>query len=517
MKVKVRAWSEADLPALIEVQKAAWPEYPDDEQYELRQFELQLAAFPEGQLLAETGGRVIGYATSLIVQLADDVERYTYDEITGSGTFSTHAPGGDTLYGSDIAVHPEFRGKRVAAKLYEARRKLLRRYNLRRMVAFGRIPGYREHAPHFTAKEYVEKVRAGELTDSALTAHLRAGYVVRELRFDLMRDAASMNWATLLEYTNPSFDADRRRIAVSPLRRVARKARVCAAQWRMSSTMDEDGFYRTCEFFADTAREYGCHLLLLPELFVAQLLPSIAPKMHPHAAFRHLALKRPALLEFFSKLAQDNGVYIIAGSFPRLHEGVMFNTAHLLSPSGAVYEQDKIHVTPAETELWGISVGQSGLKVFDGPFGRFAIQVCYDIEFPETSRMLALAGAEVIYCPFSTDDEQGYYRVRYSAHARAVENTIYVALAGNAGNLPAASYLINYARSCIVTPSDYGFPPRGIAAEADAHEETVAIADLDFSLLAQTRSHGSVRPMQHRRPDLYEIVLHRPIDRVLLE
>ncbi len=514
MKVKVRRWTEADLPALVEVQKAAWPEYPDDEQYELRQFELQLRAFPDGQLLAEVRGRVIGYATALIVQLADDVERYTYDEITGSGTFSTHAPGGDTLYGSDIAVHPDFRGQRVAAKLYEARRKLLKRYNLRRMVAFGRIPGYREHASRMTADEYVEKVRVGELSDSALTAHLRAGYQVRELRFDIMRDAASMNWATLLEYENPDFDANRRRVAVSPLRRSARKARVCAAQWRMSSAMDKDGFFRTCSFFAATAREYGCHVLLFPELFVAQLLPSVARSMEPRAAFLRLAEMRDELVTFFSSLAREHGVYIIAGSFPRLHEGTLFNTAHLLSPSGAVYMQDKLHVTPAESDLWGICAGQSGLNVFDGPFGRFAIQVCYDIEFPESCRLLALAGAEAIYVPFSTDDEQGYHRVRYSAHARAVENTIYVALAGNAGNLPAASYLINYARSCVLTPNDYGFPPRGVAAEADAHEETVAIADLDFSLLAQTRSHGSVRPMQHRRQDMYQVTSASPIIRV---
>ena len=68
---------------------------------------MQFAAFPEGQFLAEADGEVIGYATSLIVQLDDDAHSYTYEEITGGGTFSTHDPSGDTLYGADIGVRPD--------------------------------------------------------------------------------------------------------------------------------------------------------------------------------------------------------------------------------------------------------------------------------------------------------------------------------------------------------------------------------------------------------------------------
>jgi hypothetical protein len=71
---------------------------------------MQYAAFPEGQYLAEADGQVVGYATSLIVQLDDDAHWYTYEEITGGGTFSTHDPSGDTLYGADIGVRPHTGG-----------------------------------------------------------------------------------------------------------------------------------------------------------------------------------------------------------------------------------------------------------------------------------------------------------------------------------------------------------------------------------------------------------------------
>ena len=83
-------------------------------------------------------------------------------------------------------------------------------------------------------------------------------------------------------------------------------------------------------------------------------------------------------------------------------------------------------------------------------------------------------------------------------------------LAGNAGNLPARGNLLNYARSVILTPSDFGFPPEGVAAESDPNIETVAIADLDFSLLAQLREMGSVRPLHDRRGDMYKLTSERP-------
>src|SRR5690606_3804087 len=155
--VKVRRWTKEDIPSIVECQSAAYPDYSEGGMYDLRTYEMQFAAFPEGQFLAEIDGQVVGYATSLIVQLDEGPHTYEYDELTGSGTFSTHTPGGDTLYGADIAVHPDFRGKGVAGKLYVARKQLMRKYNLRRMVAYGRLTGFPEYAGRLTAQEYVDK------------------------------------------------------------------------------------------------------------------------------------------------------------------------------------------------------------------------------------------------------------------------------------------------------------------------------------------------------------------------
>src|SRR5690606_17147058 len=168
----------------------------------------------------EVDGAIAGYATSLIVQLDDDAHWYTYEEITGGGTFSTHDPSGDTLYGADIGVKPEFRRAGVSRALYEKRISLMKRYNLRRMVAYGRIPGYTENAGKMTAEEYVQKVLAGEMTDPSLSAHLRAGYTVRRVLLDFLWDDSSLNYSTLLEMPNPNYQPEKRKIAAAPLQRV---------------------------------------------------------------------------------------------------------------------------------------------------------------------------------------------------------------------------------------------------------------------------------------------------------
>jgi len=107
-RIAVRRWQEEDIPGIIECSRRAYADYPPEYIFTPRHYEMQFAAFPNGQFVALADNRVIGYATCLIVNI-DDEFWYTVDEITGAGTFSTHALDGDTLYGADIAVVPEFR------------------------------------------------------------------------------------------------------------------------------------------------------------------------------------------------------------------------------------------------------------------------------------------------------------------------------------------------------------------------------------------------------------------------
>ncbi len=510
-KPKVRAWTLKDIPGLIACHRAAYPEYPESAFYTSRFYEMQYAAFPEGQLLAEADGEIIGYATSLIVQLDDDAHTYAYEEITGGGTFSTHDPSGDTLYGADIAVRPEWRRHGVSRLLYEKRIVLMKRYNLRRMVAYGRIPGYTEHAGKMTAEEYVQKVVADEMNDPSLSAHLRAGYNVRKVLLDFLWDNASLNYSTLLEMPNPNYQPEKRRIAAAPLQRVVRRIRICAAQWFMRHIQTWEEFERTVNFFVDTADTYHSHFLVLPELFTAQLFSLMPSDLDSREAIRRLASMTDRYVDLFSALAQKHGLYIIAGSQPVIRDGDLYNVAHLFAPTGSVYTQDALHIPPIERKDFDIEPGDD-IKVFDTPLARIGIQVGYDVEFPELARLQTLAGAEVIFIPYSTDERKAYDRIRYTAQARAVENFVYTVIAGNTGNLPTArNYLINYGQAAVFTPSDFAFPPYATAGESAANVETVLITDLDLTVLVQQRDIASVRHLYDRRLDLYDVRAKRTV------
>ena len=516
-KIRVRRWKKEDLPAIVACQNAAYPNIARESLSDPRKLRMQLDAFPYGQFLAEYDGRVIGYCSSLIVQLDDDSPWYSYNEITGVGTFSTHDPSGDTLYGADIAVHPDFRGQGVAQKLYKRRRNLLKKFNLRRMVAGGRIPGYASYAKSMSPEQYVEAVKRRDLKDFALSAHLKAGYSVLSVHYAYLNDAESMNYATHLEMLNPDFDPAKRLIAAPPIHRPVRKIRVCAAQYGMRPIRSWEALAQQVNFFVETADEYHCHFLLFPELFTAQLFSMLPPDMESQDAVREVAGFEEQYLDLFKKSAMDHNLYIIGGSHPVSREGKLFNVAHLFTPGGGVYTQEKLHITPVERQYYDLQPGDT-LRVFDTPLGRIGILICYDVEFPELSRLLTVQGIDVLFVPFATDERKSYHRVRYCAQARAVENIIYVVLAGCVGNLPQVrSFLVNYGQAAICTPCDVAFPKDGILAEADPNTETVVVSELDLNDLFIQRQLGSVRPLQDRRTDLYEVKSRLPVEVVYVQ
>ncbi|MCB0353547.1 MAG: bifunctional GNAT family N-acetyltransferase/carbon-nitrogen hydrolase family protein [Bdellovibrionales bacterium] len=502
--LKVRRWKSDDISRIVHCQKAAYPDYDDRFMYDERLYRLQFEAFPEGQFLAELEGQVVGYATSLIVQVSDD-EWYSVGELTGAATFSTHDPFGDTLYGADIAVRPEFRGLGVAKKLYERRKRILRRYNLRRMIAYGRIPGYQKYAGTLTAEEYVHEVEEGRLSDPALTVHLKAGYKVARVQLDLVYDHRSMHYCTFLEYKNEHYNVSKKRIANPVRKSVAARVRICAAQLLVQPLRTWEAFEEKVRFFVETADVYNAHFLVFPEYVTTGLFCSLPTGEEFHVSVRRLAGYAERYQELLLGLATKYSLYIVGGTTPVERDGRIFNVAFLFTPDGGCYSQEKLHVTPGERTDWGVTPG-SGIKIFQTPFGRIAVLVCYDVEFPELCRMLALAGVELLFVPFSTSEKSAYLRVRYTAQARAVENFMYVVLAGNAGNINfAGSAFLHYSQSAILTPSDIPFPVNGIEGEAEPNIETVVIADLSLAPLAEQRHTASVRPLYDRREDLYRL------------
>jgi len=281
--------------------------------------------------------------------------------------------------------------------------------------------------------------------------------------------------------------------------------RLCAVQYPMHSVRSFDEFAAQCRYFAGVAAGYGADFAVFPEMLTCQLLSS-APGLAGADATRELARHTERFLRLFTELAVETKVNLIGGShFTTEADGRVYNVATLFRRDGSTASQKKLHITPGETAAWGVSPG-SDLAVLDTDRGKVAIQICYDVEFPEPSRRLTELGAELLFVPYCTDDRQGHLRVRYCAHARAIENQIYVVTAGVTGNLRDVRDMdVHYAQSAVLTPSDFGFARDGIAAECPVNDAAVAVAEVDLAALARARRAGTVKNWQDRRTDLYEV------------
>jgi predicted amidohydrolase len=283
-----------------------------------------------------------------------------------------------------------------------------------------------------------------------------------------------------------------------------RTARIGCVQWRMRRFASVEDFLRQAEAVVASLASYGCDVALFPEFFSAPLM-GLTPELATLPAMRALAGYTPTLLEAFSAMAQKHRLNIIAGSMPQLDGDELYNVAWLCKRDGSRDAQYKLHPTPGEKRDWRMRGGER-LTVFDTDFGRIGILICYDVEFPELSRLQAEQGVDILFVPFWTDSKYGYQRVRFCAQARAIENECYVVLAGSTGVLPEIESLdVQYAESAIFTPSDYGFPHDAVVTQATANVETTLVADLDLHKLEPLRRNGSVRNGEDRRRDLYDV------------
>lgn len=475
--------------------------FPGMEPWTREEFASQLRIFPEGQLCVEIDGRLAASSSSLILAYRPSLAWHDWKVVADGGSIRNHDPRGDTLYGIEIMVHPEFRGMKLSRRLYDRRKELCRERNLARMIIGGRIPGYGERRGEMTAREYIDKVVDRILYDPVLTAQLANGFSVQGLIPGYYpEDQSSGGYATFLEWTN----LDHRPGAKRRYHSLVEQIRICVVQYQMRAVRGFDEFAQQCEFFLDTASDYKCDFVLFPELFTTQLLSCVEPT-RPGQAARRLAEFTPRYLDFFTEMAVKYNVNVIGGSTFVVEHETLYNTAYLFGRDGTIGKQDKIHITPSERKWWGVSPGDR-VEVFDTDCGRVAIQVCYDIEFPELCRIAAAKGAQIVFVPYNTDTRHGYLRVRHCAQARCIENHIYVAISGCTGNLPFVENAdIHYAQSGIYTPADAEFARDAVASECNPNVETVIIHDLDFEQLRRHRESGSVQNWNDRRIDLYRV------------
>jgi predicted amidohydrolase len=246
----------------------------------------------------------------------------------------------------------------------------------------------------------------------------------------------------------------------------------------------------------------GATIVALPELFTS---PYFCQRKDNRAAFG-LAEEIPGpTSRMLAGAARKHAIVLIGGSlFEKTGTGSYFNTSPVFGPDGAllgIYRKTHIPEDHLYHEQHYFAHGDTGVRVFDTPFGKIAVLICYDQWFPEVARLAALAGAELIVYPTAigdidesaeeniTGNWQQLWRNVQLGHAAA--NSVYVAALNRVGREGALTF---WGGSFVADPASK------VIAEAGVGEQ-ILIAECDLSRVRAIQDAWSF--MRNRRPDAY--------------
>jgi len=207
-KIKIRQAKIEDIPQILNVEKGAWNE---DKAASQEMFESRIKTFPEGVLVAESDGKIVGVVVTEKVNYDYKNEAYTWYEITDNGFIrNSHNPDGDTIYGVDLSVSPEFQNSGIGTKLLESIGKMAIRCNVKQGMLGGRIPEYHKYAGKMTVEDYVNSD-----LDSEVRFYKKAGLKIVKIIPNYFKDPESLDYGILLIWKNPFYNKWYRWLAAS--------------------------------------------------------------------------------------------------------------------------------------------------------------------------------------------------------------------------------------------------------------------------------------------------------------
>jgi predicted amidohydrolase len=254
--------------------------------------------------------------------------------------------------------------------------------------------------------------------------------------------------------------------------------KVASLQYQYNFPKNFDAYRDKISHIVRTQASQGTELLLFPEY--------AGVEMSAFASLEKIYDYQSAYIELFMTLALEHKLFICSGSHLIEERGKILNRSYLFSPSNRVSYQDKCMLTPSESAD-GYPLRGDALRVFETPWGKVAICICYDAEFPSLVKQCASAGAELILVPSYTSSMHGFYRVFTSCRARALENQCYVVQSAVVGQTDCE---MAYGAAAICSPIDEPFPEDGILVLGEKNRIGDVSATLDFSVLQTVRERG---------------------------
>jgi GNAT superfamily N-acetyltransferase len=195
----VQHMQPAHADELEALQRIVFPTLDEDELILAVHYLRHLQVFPEGQFVITHHEKVIGMTTTMRSNFDFNHYHHTFKETIAGGWLTNHNPDGDWLYGLDVGVHPDYRGKGLARHLYRARHTLAKELELNGQVTVGMMNGYGAVSNEISGEQYFKELLEGKRTDPTITPQMKVGFEPIALIPDYLNDPACGNYGVLIK------------------------------------------------------------------------------------------------------------------------------------------------------------------------------------------------------------------------------------------------------------------------------------------------------------------------------
>ena len=270
------------------------------------------------------------------------------------------------------------------------------------------------------------------------------------------------------------------------------KIKIAAIQ--MSTVADKMENVRTVKAYLEKIKDENPDFVILPEMFCCpyqtENFPIYAEK------------EGGPVWQQLSGYAKQYGIYLIGGSMPEKDaEGNVYNTSYIFDREGKqIGKHRKVHLFDIDIkggqtfkESDTLTAGDSD-TVFDTEFGKIGVMLCFDIRFPELSRMMVNDGAKVIFVPAAFNMTTGPAHWELSFRTRALDNQIYMVGCAPARDVSAG--YISWGHSIVTDPW-------GRVIDMLDEKKGILLAELDMDYEEQVREELPL--LTSRRKDIYQL------------
>lgn len=260
------------------------------------------------------------------------------------------------------------------------------------------------------------------------------------------------------------------------VKKMENKFNVAGIQFACSTDTNKN--LETALTLSKMAIERGAKIICYQELFN---LPWFPATQSSKKSFQYAENVKGPTIKKLRKFAKDNSVVLVCPFYEKEDDGIYYNSAAVIDADGkllGLYRKTHIPEIPYWHEKCYFKPGNLGFPVFDTAYGKIAVQICWDVFFPEIARIYAMKGAKIIFAPTASDLEEAKSKWEKVLASSAITNGVFVFRVNRVGNEKFNNF---YGHSFCLNP--HGEAICGPSGSNDG----ILVAEIDLSQVEETR------------------------------